>query len=117
MLKSIDLHKKLIVEREKNLHSNNIIEWVQSIFNEITVTNKSVLERLSASPINKNVNTFNIDEVDTNAIFHISHIEKICINYRLRFLDTKYFKGSYPEIVVRQDNYIRKKTSNYSRWF
>ena len=81
MLKSIDLHKKLIVEREKNLHSNNIIEWVQSIFNEITVTNKSVLERLSASPIHKNVNTFNIDEVDTNAIFHISHIEKICINY------------------------------------
>ena len=116
MLKSIDLHKKLIVEREKNLHSNNIIEWVQSIFNEITVTNKSVLERLSTSPINKNVNTFNIDEVDTNAIFHISHIEKICINYRLRFLDTKYFKGSYPEIVV-EDNYIRKKTSNYSRWF
>ena len=61
MIKSIDLHKKLVKERKKNLQSNDIIDWVQSIFSEITVTNKSVLERLSASPINRNVNTFNID--------------------------------------------------------
>ena len=108
-LKSIDLQKKLIKERKKNLQSNDIIDWVQSIFSEITVTNKSVLERLSASPINRNVNTFNIDEVDSNPIFHISHIEKICINYRLRFLDTKYFKGSYPDIVVDKINTLEKK--------
>ena len=100
MLQSVDLQKKLIKERKKGVQSENIIGWVQSIFNEIKTTNQSVLERLSASPISRTVNVFDIDEVDSNAIFHISHIEKICVNYRLRFLDTKYFKGSYPKVVV-----------------
>tara|TARA_B100000795_G_C22793897_1_gene438362 strand:- start:907 stop:1629 length:723 start_codon:yes stop_codon:yes gene_type:complete len=109
MLKSIDLQKKLIKERKKVLKTEDIIGWVHSILKEITFTNKSVLERLSASPINRSTNTFNIDEVDTNAIFHISHIEKICVNYRLRFLDTKYFKGSYPDMVVNKINQIEKK--------
>ena len=109
MLKSIDLQKKLIVEREKNIQTHKIIDWVESIFNEISSPNKSVLERLSASPIDRNINTFDIDEVDTNAIFHISHIEKICVNYRLRFLDTKYFKGTYPEEVIEKINTLEKK--------
>lgn len=109
MLKSIDLQKKLIKERENNIKTHKIIDWVESIFNEISTPNKSVLERLSASPINRNVNTFNIDEVDTNAIFHISHIEKICVNYRLRFLDTKYFKGSYPDVVIDKIKTLENK--------
>ena len=109
MLKSIDLQKKLIVEREKNIQTHKIIDWVESIFNEISTPNKSVLERLSASPIDRNINTFDIDEVNTNAIFHISHIEKICINYRLRFLDTKFFKGTYPEEVVEKITSLEKK--------
>ena len=82
------------------MQSEDIIGWVHSIFNEIKTTKQPVLERLSASPISRTVNIFDIDEADSNAIFHISHIEKICVNYRLRFLDTKYFKGSYPKIVV-----------------
>jgi len=93
MLQSIDLQKKLIKERKKGVQSEDIIGWVQSIFNEIKTTKQPVLERLSASPISRTVNVFDINEVDSNAIFHISHIEKICVNYRLRFLDTKYFKG------------------------
>ena len=118
MLKSIDLQKKLIVEREKNIQTHKIIDWVESIFNEISSPNKSVLERLSASPIDRNINTFDIDEVDTNAIFHISHIEKICVNYRLRFLDTKYFKGTYPEEVsVEKINTLEKKHTTVLRWF
>ena len=100
MFKPTNIHVSLIKERKKGVQSEDIIVWVQSIFNEIKTTKQPVLERLSASPINRTVNVFDIDEVDSNAIFHISHIEKICVNYRLRFLDTKYFKGSYPKIVV-----------------
>ena len=100
VLQSIYLQKKLIKERKKGVQSEDIIGWVQSIFKEIKTTKQPILERLSASPISRTVNVFDIDEVDSNAIFHISHIEKICVNYRLRFLDTKYFKGSYPKIVI-----------------
>lgn len=109
MLKSINVHELLIKARKSVVKSVDIIDWVQSIFNEITITDKSVLERLSASPIDRTINTFDIDEVDTNAIFHISHIEKICVNYRLRFLDTKHFKGTYPEEVIEKINTLEKK--------
>ena len=109
MLPAIDLHKKLIKERKKAVKSEDIIGWVYSVFDDIDVTNSSILERLSASPISRDVNNFTIDEVDTNAIFHISQIEKICVNYRLRFLDTKYFKGSYPDKVMEKIKDIEKK--------
>ena len=35
--------------------------------------------------------------MDSNKIFHEKTIEKICVDYRLRFLDTNYFKGEYPD--------------------
>ena len=74
MLKPTNIHDSLIKARKKGVQSEDIIEWVHAIFNEIKTTNQSVLERLSASPISRTVNAFDIDEVDANAIFHISHI-------------------------------------------
>ena len=107
MLKPIDIHKTLIKQRSKDDKSFDITKWVDSIINEISSDN-NVLKRLSLSPINRNINKFSFDILDTNAIFHISHIEKICVNYRLRFLDTKYFKGTYPEEVVDKINTLEK---------
>jgi hypothetical protein len=45
-------------------------------------------------------NTFNIDKIDANAIFHISQIKKICSDYRLRFLDSANFINPYPEELI-----------------
>lgn len=108
MLQPIDLHRELIKLRKKNVQSEDIIGWVYSIINEINVTNNSILDRLSKSPIQRSINNFIVDKLDPNAIFHISQIEKICVNYRLRFLDTKYFKGSYPEKAVEKIKEIEK---------
>lgn len=41
-------------------------------------------------------NTFNIDCLETDKIYHIKTIKNICIDYRLRFLDLKYFKNDLP---------------------
>lgn len=109
MLQPIDIQQKLIEIRSKQTNSNNTISWVQSIFDEIDVQQNSVLERLSKSPIQRNLNSFDIDKVSSNAIFHISQIEKICVDYRLRFLDTKYFKGDYPQEVISKINAIEKE--------
>lgn len=43
------------------------------------------------------VNNFNFDLLETDKIYHISQIKKVCIDYRLRFLNTKYFKGDIPQ--------------------
>ena len=39
---------------------------------------------------------FDLNIIDGNNIFHINDIKKTCIDYRLRFLDSKYFKGDFP---------------------
>ncbi|TLP81315.1 hypothetical protein [Maribacter sp. ACAM166] len=41
-------------------------------------------------------NRFKIDFLESSRIYHIEEIKNICIDYRLRFLDSKYFKGELP---------------------
>jgi hypothetical protein len=42
-------------------------------------------------------NDFDFDQLDSKKIFHLEQIRKVCIDYRLRFLDLKYFKGNIPK--------------------
>lgn len=43
------------------------------------------------------VNDFTFERLATDAIFHIDTIKDTCIDYRLRFLDIKYFKNDLPQ--------------------
>lgn len=108
MFEPIDLHEKLRRERTKEVESHDIIGWAYSVLNAQEQQEQHILKRLSKSPLERDINNFNIDVVDRDAIFHISQIKKICVNYRLRFLDTKYFKGSYPKEVVEKIQKIEK---------
>ena len=45
----------------------------------------------------RTTNAFNFDLLDRNKIYHLEQIKKVSINYRLRFLDLKYFKNILPE--------------------
>ena len=109
MFQPIDIQQKLVHQRNKKQHSKDVIGWVNSVFDAVDDEQNSVLERLSNSPIHRSINRFNLDLVDVNSIFHISHIEKICGNYRLRFLDSKYFKGDYPQQVILKIKELEKK--------
>ena len=40
---------------------------------------------------------YNPDKIDSNRLFHVDQIRKICIDYRLRFLDFNFFKGVVPD--------------------
>ena len=40
---------------------------------------------------------YNPDKIDSNCLFHVDQIRKICIDYRLRFLDFNFFKGGVPD--------------------
>ena len=42
------------------------------------------------------INNFDLSKLPKNRIYHIDHIKKVSIDYRLRFLDIKYFKNKLP---------------------
>ena len=108
MFEPMDIQQKLRQERKKSINSGDVVGWAYSVLNDAS-EDASILQRLSKSPIERDINNFDIDKVETDAIFHIHQIRKICIDYRLRFLDTKYFKGSYPQEVVEKIQKIEKQ--------
>lgn len=46
-------------------------------------------------------NTFDFDLLESHRIYHLRHIRKTCIDYRLRFLDLNYFKPALPGSALR----------------
>jgi hypothetical protein len=53
---------------------------------------QAVLKKKNCSGINH----FDFDKLETNKIYHISTIKKICWKYNLRFLPSGYFVGDLP---------------------
>ena len=45
----------------------------------------------------KKANTFKFDLLETDKIYNINAIKKVCVDYRLRFLDLKFFKNALPQ--------------------
>ncbi|MGA1546558.1 MAG: hypothetical protein ACO349_06385, partial [Flavobacteriaceae bacterium] len=43
-----------------------------------------------------------LDLLSKDRIYHIDEIKKVCIDYRLRFLDIKYFKNELPQDALTQ---------------
>ena len=109
LLKPINIHNQLIKERNKTINEQEVLGWVYSVLNANNGEQLSILNRLTNSPIERSLNNFDIDKVDTDAIFHVSQIQKICADYRLRFLETKYFKGNYPSEVLDKISAFEKE--------
>lgn len=45
----------------------------------------------------QSTNAFDIEQLASDKIYHLDTIRDICIDYRLRFLDLKYFKNDLPQ--------------------
>ena len=56
------------------------------------------------------INNFDFNKLPKTRIYHIDHIKKVCIDYRLRFLDIKYFKNKLP---IEALNKIKKLEKNH----
>ena len=61
-----------------------------------------LLKTKKRSKIRRDINIdlsldYKLDKINSDRIFHISDIKKICIDYRLRFLDFELFKASVPD--------------------
>ena len=62
-------------------------------------------------------NCFDFDLLETNKIYHISQIKEICIDYRLRFLDVKYFKGNLPLEAISKIKHLEKRHNTVIQGF
>ncbi|MBH45838.1 MAG: hypothetical protein CMC93_04395 [Flavobacteriaceae bacterium] len=57
-------------------------------------------EFLKSAEPSESINNFDFDLLESHKIFHLDQIREVCIDYRLRFLDLKYFKGNVPKEAI-----------------
>ena len=99
-MKRLNLLEALKKERVKANEDKILVDvkqYLEALFHENDTIKDSVLHA------DYDENTFNeleFDKLDTKKIYHISHIQKLCVNYRLRFLDSNLFKGDIPHEAI-----------------
>ena len=81
--------------KSKQRKEQEILEHVQLILDREALHQSNVLNTLGQTT-SEAINDFNFDLLETKNIFHLDQIRQICIDYRLRFLDSRYFKGEIP---------------------
>lgn len=107
-LSRTNLENVLTKERAKSFDSSTWKKQIDEIFKADGLRNEQILEHI------KNGNTidhndFDIELLETSRIYHINQIKKICIDYRLRFLNTKYFKGVLPQEALSKIKELENK--------
>ena len=93
LLTKTNIEKELVKVRLKGQSSENT-DFLTETFNDLDI---------------KIQNDFDFDQLETHKIYHLDQIRDVCIRFRLRFLDLKYFKNKLPESALEAVNSIEDK--------
>lgn len=105
ILRGTNIEHKLQKSKNKNASSLDILDEVQQILNKHSLKDEQISKQLG-SKSNFRENDFDFDLLETDKIFHIDQIKEICIDYRLRFLNSSYFKGKIPQQAISKIKHL-----------
>jgi len=108
LLKRTNIEERLGKTRKGPADSQKILDEVLRILAEDEQHTKRIQEGISGGK-SEVINHFDFDLLDTGKIYHLSQIKEICIDYRLRFLDSKYFKGEIPSEAISKIKQMEKE--------
>lgn len=110
IMKGTNIEEKLIRERDRFISGEELLQDFKTILAEDTKKEDAIKERLLAdhSGENNGFNAFDLDLLETENIFHIDQIKKVSVIYRLRFLDSHYFKKELPREAIQKTKHLEK---------
>jgi len=94
-LRRTHIPEKILKFRNKRITAEDLMQSVRDVLENDTLREDNIKKRLQMDS-EITTNNFDFDLVESEKIFHISDIKTICVQYRLRFLDSTYFKGKMP---------------------
>ena len=94
--------------RKKSISEKEILAHVASILEDETQRATALEQRLQKVS-HESHNSFTLDLLETQRIYPIDTIKNICVEYRLRFLDSKYFKGLFPQQAISKIKLLEKE--------
>lgn len=103
------------INLEKELHNVKrrqaaAFDQALQVLEQSANRDRDVLQRLQSSATEEE--TTSLIAPDAENVFTLEQIKTICIRYRLRFLDSKYFKSEYPYEAVLRINEFERQTGN-----
>ena len=107
-MKKVNLFEELLQERNKEISSEELKSLVKNIWSKEDENKNRIFKSLSKKN-NKEFNNLKFNEMESKNIFHKKTIKKIAVRYRLRFLDSKLFKGEYPKNITSIISGLEKK--------
>ena len=103
----VNIEHKLQKYRNRSACAPDMLQQVAKILEDDEQKENRIAEALNKGT--SGINHMDFSQLDTDRIYHISHIKKICTDYRLRFLDTRYFKGEFPREALTEIKELEKQ--------
>lgn len=97
--------------RSKNAGAEAVLRESYKILKDVSANRTRIAQNISGKQKHFIEVNFDFDLLDMDKIFHLEQIREICIDYRLRFLDSKYFKGDIPPEAISKINRLEKDHS------
>lgn len=108
MLTRTNIEQKLQKVRDKAYKNTDILGQVAAILAEDDLKEDAIIARMKSPQKPTPRNPFNLNLLETNRIYHVDQIREICVDYRLRFLDSKYFKNDIPQEALNRIKHLEK---------
>lgn len=108
LLKNTNIEERLRALKERSGIEDTLIQDVYYILNQENKKEQELNERITGNRLSDE-NSFCFDLLETPRIYHIDQIKKICIDYRLRFLDSRFFKGEIPTEAIEEIQQLEKQ--------
>ncbi|MDO9000166.1 MAG: hypothetical protein Q7W45_10405 [Bacteroidota bacterium] len=110
-MKDVNLNNELLKLKHKTRSKeDDLLQEANRILTQDLFSEKKILNNLKH--YNNSFEIIDEEDVPSELIFKISEIKKIALNYRLKFIDSQYFKSEIPYEAILK---IKDINSNYRK--
>lgn len=106
LFNKINLYEELLEQEKKPFIGDSLLKEAKQLLEKDHQHDLSLRARISSE---NEISNLTLGVLDPQLIFNISSIRNICIKYRLRFLDTKLFKGDIPYDALAKIKALEKE--------
>ncbi len=115
IFKNTNIEERLRSTRRNQQHLE-FLEEVQRLLESDSMKKAKIFAELGSKGA-ATTNSFVFDLLESDKIYHIDQIKEICIDYRLRFLDSRYFKGAIPNEALDQISHLEQSHNTELKGF
>ena len=103
------LNKTNVYERLNKVRDKSSTDLLADVKKWLDDSSNSTLNSDDVKKATGDGNNLNFDLLESKHIYHINQIERICVDYRLRFLDAKYYKSDIPQQGLAKISYLNQE--------